>query len=339
MQDLIRAGAWNGLAEMIRDLGGDPAEIFAMTGLPENFQSDPNAYIPVSLLVQTLELAASQLNQPDLGLRTGRNLYVVLGTISLAVMNAATVREAVLTAARYIHIHNRAVAIDIVPLPDDGLELVKITVFNPSLGKSVQFTERLLAGLYHRLVAILGERWVPVEIRFPNKRLSTAETYKSAFGVVPVFESDDFGLVLTTKELNQSLTGRDENTLRWAEEHLETMGGAKPHTITEKVDLLIRGFLISNDCNMQQIADILGMHRRTLQRRLKEEGSSFEELKDTAKRDRADMLLARDDISLTDVAFMLGYSESSTFSRKARGWFGMSPSAYRKKLLKDAKAR
>ena len=80
------------------------------------------------------------------------------------------------------------------------------------------------------------------------------------------------------------------------------------------------------------VADALALHERTLQRRLKDEGASFEEIKDSVRRDMAERLLSQRGLPLSHVAEMLGYSEAAAFSRSCRRWFGEPPREVRKRL-------
>jgi AraC-like DNA-binding protein len=67
------------------------------------------------------------------------------------------------------------------------------------------------------------------------------------------------------------------------------------------------------------------MHPRTLQRRLREEGTTFEAIKDEARQDLAQRYLAQPDVPLTQITALLGYSEQSALGRSCRRWFGATP--------------
>jgi AraC-like DNA-binding protein len=79
----------------------------------------------------------------------------------------------------------------------------------------------------------------------------------------------------------------------------------------------------------QAIARRLGMSERTLQRRLADEGLSFQKLVDEARRELAEGLLVRSDYSLAEVAFLTGFSEQSAFNRAFKRWLDQTPAAYR----------
>jgi len=75
------------------------------------------------------------------------------------------------------------------------------------------------------------------------------------------------------------------------------------------------------------------MHPRTLQRRVREEGTTFEAIKDQARRDLAQRYLSQPDLPLTQITALLGYSEQSAFGRSCRRWFDMTPRQERARLL------
>ena len=94
---------------------------------------------------------------------------------------------------------------------------------------------------------------------------------------------------------------------------------------------MILRHLGGEECNNEAIAAELCMHPRTLQRRLRSEGRSFESIKDEVRREVALMYLRQDDMPLTRVAEKLGYSETSVLSRSCHRWFDASPLQMRRR--------
>jgi AraC-like DNA-binding protein len=74
------------------------------------------------------------------------------------------------------------------------------------------------------------------------------------------------------------------------------------------------------------------MHPRTLQRRLKEEGTTFEEIKDEVRRDMAERYLSQTEMPLAQVTALLDYSEQSALGRSCRRWFHTTPRDFRNQL-------
>ena len=87
-----------------------------------------------------------------------------------------------------------------------------------------------------------------------------------------------------------------------------------------------------------EVADALSMHPRTLQRRLREEGTTFEDIKDEARKDLAQRYLAYPDVPLAQVTAVFDYSEQSALTRSCQRWFHTTPSALRANLTSPTAA-
>jgi AraC-like DNA-binding protein len=84
---------------------------------------------------------------------------------------------------------------------------------------------------------------------------------------------------------------------------------------------------------LPDVAEQLGQTTRTLQRKLKEAGSSFQEVLDQTRRELAEHYLAQVELSITDIAYMLGFQEQSSFNHAFKDWTGLNPGAFRQQLL------
>jgi AraC-like DNA-binding protein len=79
----------------------------------------------------------------------------------------------------------------------------------------------------------------------------------------------------------------------------------------------------------ENVARALGLSERTLQRRLKDEGCSFQRLLDEARKELAEKYIAQSDMALAEAAYLLGFEDRSSFFRAAKRWFGTTPSDHR----------
>ena len=103
--------------------------------------------------------------------------------------------------------------------------------------------------------------------------------------------------------------------------------------LTETADRMRRllpELLLDRQCTMAEASHRLGLHRRTLNRRLEEEGTSFRTLADGARFVRAQHLMVNTDLSIGEIAFLLDYTEVSAFSHAFRRWAGVSPREWRR---------
>ena len=98
----------------------------------------------------------------------------------------------------------------------------------------------------------------------------------------------------------------------------------------------IQAALINGRPNIGRIATIMGMSERTLRRKLEHEGQSFRGLLEQARRENCEAYLRSERFSQTDIAQMLGFNDHSAYSRAFKGWYGVTPSAYRAGLSQRA---
>jgi AraC-like DNA-binding protein len=97
-----------------------------------------------------------------------------------------------------------------------------------------------------------------------------------------------------------------------------------------RIKTAINDHLKAGDCKLETVAKSLGMSQRSLQRHLEMEGTSFRELTDAIRRSLASRYLRETPLNLKEIAFLLGFSELSSFSRAVKTWFGVSPSQFRR---------
>lgn len=106
--------------------------------------------------------------------------------------------------------------------------------------------------------------------------------------------------------------------------------------VSARARAVINRCLADGNCTHEYVASVVGLHPRTLQRRLREEGTTFEEIKDGVRRDIALRCLRQRTIPLIRVAEILGYSETSVLSRSCFRWFARSPRQLRNQLERDS---
>jgi AraC-like DNA-binding protein len=116
-----------------------------------------------------------------------------------------------------------------------------------------------------------------------------------------------------------------------AGEHLMTdyINSLKDPLLTTRIKKIIAQHLPTGDASVETVADRLYVSTRTLQRHLKDEKTSFLRLLTETRTELAKAYVQDQDMDLTEVAFLLGFSELSTFSRSFKKWTGLSPVHYR----------
>jgi len=123
----------------------------------------------------------------------------------------------------------------------------------------------------------------------------------------------------------------NESLLRFKEQAMTEYLLAKDSlSIIERVTKSIVQNLPSGHANIEQVASDLFLSTRKLQRLLHFEDTSFIVLLNRIRQDLAERYIKDKNMDLTEIAFLLGFSEQSTFSRSFKRWTGISPTKYRK---------
>jgi AraC-like DNA-binding protein len=192
---------------------------------------------------------------------------------------------------------------------------------------------RLIAGDLARWVRLprlaTRERLVPVRVQ-TTVEIPGSAVYEDFFGV-RLTRSDVDGVTFSTKDaLRPFLTASEAMWSIFEPELRHRMADLDRHaTTSEKVRASLTETLASGRYRLDDVASRLAVSPRTLQRRLRTEGTTFQQVLDAVRQDLAGSYLARSDFSNDQIAFLLGYEDPSSFFRAFRAWTGRTPEASR----------
>ena len=132
--------------------------------------------------------------------------------------------------------------------------------------------------------------------------------------------------------LDAPISGADLGLARYLEAYAQALstGLDTPSTSATRVQDEVLRAMPEGEISAERIARRLGLHARTLQRRLAAEGTTYAAVVERARRTLAERHLAESRLSVGEVAFLLGYSEPSVFHRAFRRWTGQTPAAFRR---------
>ncbi|MDP3735965.1 MAG: AraC family transcriptional regulator [Hyphomonadaceae bacterium] len=336
MREIIRASAWGGFREVVEQLGGDADEILGAAHVDPADLNDLERYLPLRAFIDSQEIAAERLHRLDFGLILGSSQNLsVLGALSIAIASSATLREGIDICARYLHVHNPALTMTLAPVPRTTREFLDLHLDMRRPVRREQNSERMLASIHKALRQLGGPGYKPSQVWFLHAPISPMTAYRKTFGVTPLFNRPRMGISVERSFLDSWRSGASSQLRQIAETYLRQLSPPREKTFSIRVANVARSLLRGKECTPEQAARALGIHPRTLQRRLQSEGASFEKIKDEVRRATAESLLAQPSVSLSQIALMLDYADSSAFSRSCRRWFGEAPSIVRKRLLAD----
>lgn len=340
MREVIRAITLLGLEELVAEFGGDLRPIAAEVGIELSELQQPQKLLPIRKVHELVNRAAESVRRKDLGLVWGaRSEPSRLGPLFVALINAQTAREAIGFLSRYLHVNFPLGAVELHSLPGRTREIIAVRSLLSRPPSMIQFHERRLGSVHVILKLVCGDAYRPAEVWFTHKQNAPAGAYMRVFGVRPLFEMPENGIVMQRSMLDARRSAANAQVRDMALAYLKTQATPPGRSAKAEVANILRILMRGANPTLSGTARALGMHPRTLQRRLRAEASTFEAIKDDVRRSLAEALMKDEDKSLVEIALMLHYANMSAFTRSCRRWFKGPPSRIRAALLKRSRRR
>ena len=332
MTSLVRNSALNGFSGLARQLGGEPERLLAACEIALDIETREEAFLPYRRLIRLLETCARQLACPDFGMRLAdRQGIEILGPLAVAIRHADTVAEAIEQSARYLHVFNPGQRMTVRTSGSDLCLRFEIVLENVLAAR--QARERALV-FVKRLTEMGGDAPAPTRVLFADSRLAPLPVYRRILGNAPLcFEAGECGLDIDAAAMQTSLRRSNRHIRAMASAYMQQVGDAREQPVSVRLREIIRRLLPMGRAHIDAAAEYLHMNRRTLQRRLVDEGSSFSVQLEFVRRELAANYLAEHDMPLSQVAALLGYTEQSALNRACRRWFAATPRAYRHRSM------
>lgn len=336
MSDYIRADAWIGVCELIEELGGRADEVLAASGLNREDLQPVERYVPMHRFLATLNNAVISTGRADFGLRVGLNRHVSdLGVVGLALANCQTWREAVDVGARIGAISNPLATFSTIDHSTPGEEMIWIDDSAATLPHREQAMERMVTLILSFARSLVQPDLRPTGVHFRHPRIAPVERYVAAIGVEPEFGQPRTGLIVKSTQLDAQIPTSNTELGGAAIQYLEATGQIDENEFLRAARITARTLIELGEASPQALAQTIGVDLRTLQRRLKEEGSSPAGIFDQARRSFAQRLLADNLHSLAQISHLLGYATPDSFNRNCKRWFGDTPGNLRGKDFRD----
>ncbi len=326
----IRAAATSGLLEAVEAQGGQVARALAAAGLAATELDDPDRLLDMRRVAALFEAAAAESGNPRMGLEMSLTSPLeVVGTLAYLLLNAPTVETALRNLDRYSSLHMPGAPVLMERKP--SLVHLVLQMSDSLLGPSRQLVEACIGYVVMLLRTLTQGELIPCRILFAHCRPKQSSHYAGLLGTDVRFAQPRNELIFDDDWLAHPIASADRTLLPIVEQHVEEVlkARADEDALLRAVRELVAQSVCDGHPAIAPLARRLGMSSRTLQRRLAASGIRFKTLIDEVRSDLARGYLSRSAVDVSEVAFLLGYSESSAFDRAFRRWTGMAPTQYR----------
>jgi AraC-like DNA-binding protein len=308
-------------------MGQDSSAVLRQAGIQPALLEQAKARVAPEQFAHLLQLVWESLDDEYLGFGRQRSKRGTFAMMCHAIIHCRTLEKALGRGALFYSLFPDAPGIS---LHREG-DWVRLAVDDSSLWDPDHFLAESLLVIWHRLGSwLIGQRIRLEEATFTYQQPEHASEYELLFPCTRRFGAGRTSLLFNARYLSMPLL-QDERTLKHFLEHSPADLLARPDGGDSLISQIRR--LLGRDCqhwpDLDAVAQQLHMSSQTLRRHLREEGSSFQELKDHLRRDLAIYLLGRHELPIQDIAEQLGFSEPSAFHRAFKKWTGLTPGAYR----------
>ena len=331
----VRSAAIGGFDTLVRRLGHNPLSLLDQLGLNSAILRDPEILMPYTRVAELLELAAVHCDDDTFGLQLGMSQGLhTIGPVVLGLAGQPSIRACLDNIIRLLYLHAQGVEALLIDLQESTL--LRFTLHLPIDFAPTQLLDMSLSLCCKVLETLNGGR--PLEMRLLLQRSAspaTSQRYRSLFQRDVTFESAENELIINTADLSRPPQAEPKILQKYLQQNIARMDSLYPNALPQQVRHSIRQLLPFGECSAATVASLLGLHLRTLQQRLKADGTSFRALQDEVRKESAMDYLQHSNLSLTEIALQLGFSELAVFSRVFKGWTGTSPLQWRKQIRLD----
>jgi len=317
------------VARTLEARGIDSAELFRQAGMDPAILGDPNGRYSVAQMARLWRLAVQATGDRCLGIHAAE--YVQPATfhnLGLALLASVTLEDALVRAARYSRIVSNAADVTV----DETREGIRQTLtFRRGMPQVDEDIDLFMAASRKMGDLLTGRQIKPRQIRLRRRATpEMAAEFERFFGVPVEFGAGENSLMVGLEDArrplpmgNAVLAGQTDRIM------LEQIARSDDASIAERVRAELIARLPSGEPGRADLARVLAMSEKTLQRRLKDERTTYQHLLDETRRELAEEYLRDGGLSVCEVTFRLGFSDQSSFTRAFKRWTGVAPREFR----------
>ncbi len=316
--------------------GANPQPILLRYGITPESLLVNKARISIPRFMRLGHALIQEFRLPWLGLLMGRQCKIShMGLVGHAIMTAATLQNAI---QLWIH-YERLSSENKRGVSQFGHEhrfgIAQFYSISPYNEYNYFVVDCILSSWYHLATWITGRQDLLEEVQIEFAAPSYNREYEKAFRCPIRFNQPRNALIFKPESLSlPSVYAHRASHLEavaLCNRELSALLGAKPYA--ERVRQLVATRLQEKDTKLERVAQQLGLSAWTLQRRLKKENTSFSKVLDEVREALAKQYLLRTELSISEIGFILGFTNSAAFHRAFNRWHRENPNAFRKKHL------
>jgi len=327
----VFAPALGALWKQLEGYGIDPEPLFREEGVDPETLFDSGARVPIDRY-QRMDLKAAELSgDPFFGLKGAEySRPAHLGALGFAWLASSSLRTAFQRLSRYARVIQEKLSIELSE--DDSFFHVRVDAHLPMLCERIREDGQLSVIIkFCRIIA--GRDFNPAKVCFRQSEPANTAYHYELFRCPVEFGCPETEIVIRLEDVDQRITGSNDQLAK-LNEHIvvKYLAHSEKLDIVNRVKAAVIDGLSNGAVTENSIADELYMTPRNMHRKLQKEDTSFKGLLTEVRKELALQYIQDRSKTLTEISFLLGFSEVSSFSRAFKGWTGKPPSEARQSV-------
>ena len=323
----IRGQLLNQFSESISELGYDPAVVFRHCGIdPRILEED--RLVPSNQIFMMLASAVEITGCEHFGLLCAKSMQLQdYGALGQLLRVAPTFGDAVHDYIEHLKVNSTDISRELKIEGDVAWISTNVVSGSTPLPQQSQFA----VALNWRFNCLLTHwKWQPRFISFKFEAPNDAAYYRRYFSLPVQFSGEFDGVAFAAADLDLKLPESDPLIYRALTQYIRNLEEDIPEDYLDGIKSLVARQLTRGSCSIESIVEFLPYEARAFQRRLRDQGTSYQEILDDIRFDKAIVYLRTSDMKIERISDALGYKNSSNFSKSFKRRFGVSPKQWKK---------
>jgi AraC-like DNA-binding protein len=317
------------LWKVIESYDLDPEPFFRKARIDPRLMNDPQARFSLPAIDSIYNELYETVKDPCMGLKLASLWHPShLSSLGYAWLASSSLYTALKRLSRYVKIINDAISVQL----EDNEENLIITITSDDRAIPANHVADSTSAILVSMCRVnYGKELNPVSVSFKHSVTDCSGEYFSFFRCPVEFDAEENQIVFTNEAVRKHLTSSNPQLAHINDQvMINYLAKMDKDDIIQQVKVAIIDQLPSGNVTDDSISEAVYTSKRTLQRKLNEQGTTFKTILTEVRKDLACKYIYDRKLTLTEISFMLGFSEMSSFSRAFKRWTGESPKEFRK---------
>ncbi|MBI9083380.1 MAG: AraC family transcriptional regulator [Desulfobacterales bacterium] len=319
------------VVQTVESYGYSTDKLLAQAGIDKHLLADPDARIRVEDMRRLWSLAVQMTGDACFGLKAAAHIRpTTFHALGFALMVSSSMMDALERLQRFYRIVSDAIDIDLSP--GDDTMTVYLDPTNEEARPSDEAFDMIVAAVVTFARILSPNGFAPLRVDLMRQAPIHPEAFENFFSSPVHFAAAHNRIFFPLRDMHAPLPDANAEIARGNDQIMvEYLARFDKSQVAHQVRAKLIELLPLGEPAVERLARSIGMSTRSLSRYLRKEEVSYREILNDVRRYLSIQYLQQRHLSIIDVAFRLGYSDSSNFTRAFKGWFGLSPAGYRKR--------